>query len=371
MKKTNITPNDKYHYFFGYYDLQPYDKTGNMHLAHRVKFMDRLPNKTDVAEIGYIDVKQKKFIKISQTHAWNFQQGALLVWYESGKSVMFNDYDGEYITRIVGLDGKEIKRLPLALGAVSADRKKGLAINFARIFDFRPGYGYSNKKDPYFEVNTPCDDGIFLVDIESGNSKLILSYQQMKNAFEEKPFTDGKLVVNHITFSPSAKEFVFLLRNFPEEGKKWGTVLAVSDLDGNVRKLTNFQVNSHYSYKDDKTLAIWSGLPEYGVYFFDTVSGARTRLNNKMIDRGDIHVNYSPDKKFFIGDGYVEEGCVRSLYRYDFDTAVASKIFSVHSEPAANTDVRCDLHARFNENGSKISYDTTENKRREIVEIEL
>ena len=38
-----FTPDDGYHYFFGYYDLQPFDSTERFHLMHRVPFMDRLP----------------------------------------------------------------------------------------------------------------------------------------------------------------------------------------------------------------------------------------------------------------------------------------------------------------------------------------
>ena len=29
-----ITPDDGYNYFFGYYDLQPYDKDSKRHLVH-------------------------------------------------------------------------------------------------------------------------------------------------------------------------------------------------------------------------------------------------------------------------------------------------------------------------------------------------
>lgn len=371
MIRNTITPQDEYEYFFGYYDLQPYDETGALHLTHRVKFKDRLPTAQDVAEIGYIDVAKKSFHKIAETRAWNFQQGALLVWYESGKSVMFNDFDGEkYVTRVVSIDGQELACYDMPFGAVDKDREKGLSINFSRIYNFRPGYGYSNLKDAFYDENTPKDDGIFLVDMKTGEKKLLVSYEQMKTEFAEEPFTSGKLVVNHITFNPSGTEFVFLLRNFPKEGSKWGTVLAMGDLNGKIWKLTNFQVNSHYSFKDDETLAIFSCLPESGVYIFNVKTGEKTRIYNETLDCRDTHVNYSPDKTYFIGDGYTEAGEVRSLYRYDFKTKQADKLFSVHTEVMA-TDIRCDLHARFAPNGEKISYDTTENKRREIVECYL
>ena len=39
MQKRFITPEDKFQYFFGYYDLQPYDETNEKHLVHRVKLL--------------------------------------------------------------------------------------------------------------------------------------------------------------------------------------------------------------------------------------------------------------------------------------------------------------------------------------------
>ena len=76
-----ITPNDGYNYFFGYYDLQPYDKKSEKHLVHRTTFADRLQTKDDVVEIGYIVIAEKKFYKVAESRAWNFQQGTLLQWF--------------------------------------------------------------------------------------------------------------------------------------------------------------------------------------------------------------------------------------------------------------------------------------------------
>lgn len=61
-----ITPNDSYHYFFGYYDMRA---TGNginlRHLAHRVKFMDRLPDENDVCELGYLEDGYRHILAIN------------------------------------------------------------------------------------------------------------------------------------------------------------------------------------------------------------------------------------------------------------------------------------------------------------------
>ncbi|MGN1077006.1 MAG: hypothetical protein ACI4ST_00685 [Candidatus Gallimonas sp.] len=373
MKKVNLTLRRKEdeNYFFGYYDLQPYSSDNLFHLTHKTFFMDRIPTPQDVAEIGYLRTDDFRYVPVAQTRAWNFQQGAFLQWYEEKRSVIFNDFDGEnYISRIVDLNGTERKRFNRPFASVSLKSHSALSVNFSRIYDFRRGYGYCNLPDPWKDVTAPAEDGIFRLDLRTGKEDLLLSYRRMKELFEEKPFTDAKIVVNHVTFNPSGTKFVFLLRNFCESGKKWGTVLAVSDLFGNVVKLTGFEVNSHYSWKDDDTLMIYSGLPEWGIYFIDTTTGKRERLNDPLCDRDDIHCNYSHDRLRFIGDGYPQND-MRSLYYYDFRTKKSRELCKVYSVPVKDPDIRCDLHARWSRDDTRISYDTTENGVREIMQVVL
>lgn len=368
----NITPEDNYHYFFGYYDLQPFDKNGERHLAHRVSFADRIPKIGDIAELGYITIKDKVFHKVAQTNAWNFQQGALLQWYDED-NIIYNDFrDNKFCAVIKNVNNGEEKIICAPLANISKDRKWGLSINFARVWDFRPGYGYCNLKDEYYNQNAPETDGIFLVDIEKNTSKLIINYKQLTELFPEKPFCEMKLLVNHITFNPSASRFLFLLRNFPEEGKRWGTILITADRDGkNIKNLTNYEVNSHYDWKNDSEIIIYSGLPDWGVYFINDRTGEREKLDDDLINYDDIHCLYSPDRSCFIGDGYPNTGSSRYMMLYDFETKKSRAIVKVYSHPVDNTDIRCDLHNRFNLDGTIVSFDSYHSERREIMIFEF
>ena len=100
-----ITPTDGAHYFFGYYDMRA--TQGKRHLAHRVQFMDRIPEKEDVAELGYLE--DGKFFPFATTTAWNFQQGAMLQYhpflpdtvyynvFRDGKAVSAQELDAVYL----------------------------------------------------------------------------------------------------------------------------------------------------------------------------------------------------------------------------------------------------------------------------------
>lgn len=355
-----ITPQDGYDYFFAYYDLQPYDRSSKRHLTHRVRFHDRIPTAEDVAEIGYISLDDKQFHKVAESCAWNFQQGSLLQWFDDDH-VIYNDFrNGEFCSVIKHTQSHEERELCMPLAHLSADRKWGLSINFPRIWDFRPGYGYCNYRDRHFNEKAPDDDGIFLVDVQNNTAKLIISYSEMAKAFPEKPHCERKLVVNHITFNPSASRFLFLLRDFPErQGDKWGTMVITANRDGSdMHALTTYTGNSHYHWKNDREIMIYARLPEWGIYFIDDQTAEKRMLDDALINRDDIHCLYHPNRTCFIGDGYPGGTHYRDIYFYDFESAKSRKIAAIYSKDTGNTDCRCDLHVRFNPDGTLVSFDS-------------
>ena len=96
--------------------------------------------------------------------------------------------------------------------------------------------------------------------------------------------------------------------------------------------------------------------------------GDRQIFSGFQIINGDIHCNLSPDGNYIIGDGY-DFGGYRSLQGYSMKTGVARELLKAKTMPPACTDIRCDLHAQFVWGGKYISYDTTENGKREIALI--
>lgn len=369
-----INQEDGYFYFFGYYDLQPFDADDRYHLCHRVKFMDRLPLKDDVCELGVLDPDTKEFIKYSETTAWNFQQGAMLQWFVPNESIVYNVREGEgFNTEIKNIKTGEIKRLPLAVANISSDRKYGLCLNMSRIFDFRPGYGYSEVPDPFFDIKAPKEDGVFLMDMETGDYKLIINYADIIKKFPREPYTDCKLVVNHITFNPSGTRFLFLLRNFREGNAMWNTQLITSDLEGNMCPLSDYISNSHYNWKNDKQILIvtsHTGNTRDNLCLRDDFTGDTVMYDLPELHE-DIHCLYSPNQRYIIGDGYPIKEDYRKLWLYDTKENKAILLLSAYSYKAALGDVRCDLHARWNRKGNKITFDSNHNGARCVCEMDL
>lgn len=358
--------------FFGYYDLQPYDSTGKKHLAHRVQFIDRLPTKDDVCELGYIEVENGAFHKLAETTAWNFQQGAMLQWYRDDDHIVYNvrTSDG-FGTQIKNIVTGETRTLPLATANISKDGKWGVCVNMSRIYDFRPGYGYSDLPDPFYNENAPAADGITLMNMETGEARQIISYEDMIRSFPEEPYSSLKLVVNHITFNPSGDRFLFLLRNFFDGKTAWKTQALTSDLDGNLCKLTDYINNSHYHWKNDKEILIVSNeeMP-WKLKLIEDKSGKQYVFERPEFAK-DIHCLYSPSLRFISGDGYPDKEQYRPLYLYEPQTNDLQLLCRMYSIPPSVVDIRCDLHARFRPDGKKLSFDSTHLGYRCICEIDL
>jgi len=166
--------------FYGYYDLPAVDAATGRHLANRVPFRDRLPTAADEAELGIIPLNgDGVFRPFARTRAWNFQQGALLQWLGDGTGrVFYNDVhpDGHgYRGVLHDLATGRRTYTDHALANVSRDGRWGLAVDFDRLHDFRPGYGYAAQPDSRAKVAHPDDDGVWLCDLRTGTSRLVLT----------------------------------------------------------------------------------------------------------------------------------------------------------------------------------------------------
>lgn len=376
-----ISPAEKF-CFFGYYDLQPFDLNNKYHLAHRVDFMDRLHEKDDEAEIGIIELDTLKYVPIAKTKAWNFQQGAMLQWNPSkpDSEIIYNALiDGEYVAVTENINTGKKKYADRSVANVSKDGKYGLSINMSRLYDFRPGYGYASIPDPFFNENHSKNDGVYLVDMETGKSKLIISMQDIWE-FSGNFYggIDKKMVINHITFNPSANRFLFLPRDFHTPTKQvHDTAIITANLDGtDMYLLSDYGwYNSHYNWKDDETVMFYAkinGVERGGVlanYELKDLS-QECKMIGKDIFVRDNHMSYSADGKKLLWDSYPDADRMQSLAITNLENMQTKSLGRYYSMPSVCTDIRCDLHPRWNPDCTKISFDSTHEGYRGIYVID-
>ena len=184
------------------------------------------------------------------------------------------------------------------------------------------------------------------------------------------------MVVNHITFNETSDRFLFLLRNFPgKTGAGWGTTLITSDLQGNMHLVLRNRFVSHYCWKNgNQILAFCTPKDHPGLFLLDDLTNGYVQLKSPYPEGpfgGDIHCIFSPDKRYILGDGYPDADGYRPIFLYDTQTEKITKLLRSKSLMDSNWDIRCDLHARFNRQGDKISFDSTHNGRRCVCELEI
>ncbi|HBN85467.1 MAG TPA: hypothetical protein DDZ89_16680 [Clostridiales bacterium] len=376
-----ISPGDGF-YFFGYYDIPAFDDTGHYHLAHKVSFMDRLHQKGDEAQIGIIDIGTCKFECLDVTEAWNFQQGSMLQWNPKapGREIIYNKVvDDQYVGVVMDIHTGKKRYLDDPVANVSTIGDYALGINMNRLYDFRPGYGYAHMQDRFKEENHSDDDGVFLICMKTGKSKLILSLQEIWD-FSGGYFNgeDQKMVINHITFNTDQSRFLILPRNFPKPGERHKTAIITADLDGKeLFLLSDYGIQSHYYWKNPETVIFFSDGKELSCRMgeLNTYELKDRTYQGNIIACGafqkDHHMSYSPDRKRLLSDSYPSKNGMRMLSVYDSETDTNTYLGSFHSLPVTCTDIRCDLHPRWNKQGSAISFDSTHEGFRGIYMMDL
>ncbi len=374
------------HHFFGYYDKCPWSRDGRYLLAMQNSFLDRNPTRDDSLTVGVIDLHdaQHPFITVGKTHAWNWQQGCMLRWMppQEQRILIYNDLENNrYVSRIHDLDSHETRTFAHALYDIASDGRTAATLTFERITDTRPGYGYFGVPDPRADTLQPDDDGLYRVDMNTADRELIFSIAQAANFGNIKPDAGHKAWFNHIKFNPTGSRLLFLHR-WAESAvpghRGFQTRLFTINPDGTEPCCLIEDCGiSHFDWLDDTHIAIWlfalnadeSQSGEFTVAH--DRSGERSILGNSL-PRYDGHCNFSADRQWMLTDSY-PRGPKREqqLMIYNPTTDQRIDIGAFAAMPVTNESWRCDLHPRWNRDGSQICIDSTHEGTRQMYVVNL
>jgi hypothetical protein len=384
MAKWEVVPSVRIsegegHFFYGYYDNPAFSGNDRFHLVHRVSFCDRIQQPGDVAEIGMIDLENREFTKIGETTAWNFQQGSMLQWHPAAPDdeVIFNTTaDGQYRGTVLNIRTRAVRYLDRPVANVDPAGNMALSINFGRMFDFRKGYGYADVADAHRDQLHPSEDGIYSVHLRTGESRQILSLDEIWNyivtifAWEE-----AKLIINHITFNTDGTRFVFLARCVQPSNRRV-TALLTANADGSeMRCISTDELQSHYCWRDAHRLLMYGGNSRGNqLYLYEDIPFADPAVVDEPFFRHDGHCSYSPDRRWILYDSYPDKQRYRHLYLYHIAERKGVKLGSYYADPfftRTGADTRCDLHPRWNRAGTAISFDSVHENQRHLYYMDL
>lgn len=362
-----IDQSDNRPTFWGYYD-KPALNAGGTALYHKVPIGANPQNGRPV-EIWQTDATGKS-TRLAESRAWNWQQGAMLTWLDDDTFV-FNDYDARtrrYIARVHGLSGDTQSTVNMPVYSVS--NHKAVSLNFTRLAKLRPGYGYFNIACSSL-ADCPDDDGIWCVELKTGDTRLILSLRQIA-AFEHQPTMAGAVhKVNHLQFSPSGERFNFLHRWYDGSMKR-SRLLSASIAGSDLRQLLADDMVSHCAWIDDNRIICWArkhGMGDH-YYLLDDRHDAAPRTVGEDVLREDGHPSIFRSERM-LTDSYPNRSRLSSLLLYKFENAQLTVLGRFFSPVRYWGISRCDLHPRWNPDGRSLTLDSAHDGVRCVYKMTL
>ena len=369
-----ITFGPKYHWF-AYYDKQECDPTGRYVLSMQTDFQHRSPTGDDVIKIGMVDLEDGcKWIELGKSEAWGWQQGCQLQFIPGTDSkVLWNDKEGDnFVCRIMDIETREMRTIPRAVYALSTDGKWAVTTDYRRVNDTRPGYGYAGIPDPNRDVLAPEDSGIWRINLETGESELIISLAQIAaipNPLDD--YSEAKHWFNHLLYNTDGSRFEFLHRwRFPDSLRNaqyedvggFGTQMLTASAEGkDVRIIDPYNYTSHFIWKDAEHILAWTKLPEtgFGFYLFRDSETPDIRQIGKEQMPLNGHCTYlpAPYNDWILNDTYPDENRMQSVYLFHEPTGRRVPIAELYSPEAFQGEWRCDTHPRSTQDGRRVIMD--------------
>jgi len=312
------------HHWFGYYDKLQFDPSGRYVLGMEVHFEHRSPKADDVIRIGMIDRNEKnRWTELGLCGSWGWQQGCMLQWRPRSKTeVLWNDKGPKgFICRIHDVKTSKSRTIPAPIYTVASDGKSALSVDFRRLNDVRPGYGYAGFADPFAKELTPKDSGIWSVDLTSGKQKLLLSIADVAK-FGEVPddAKEGKHWFNHLLYNPDGSRFIFLHRWRPKGTKgTFRTRMLTADAEGkNLAVVDPSGHTSHFIWRDEKHILAWTKPQGKGVGFYlftDQKKDVEQVGKDVMTVNG--HCTYLPGNQWILNDTYPDKNRLQHVYLFN------------------------------------------------------
>jgi hypothetical protein len=343
----------KHHTFCGYYDINPFSHCSNYLLYHQLSIGSK------ITKLYIYDIKKKYHSYVASSSAFSWQLGARLQWFNSYKKQIFFNYRSQNSlkSKVVNSDGKLIRKYNHPLYSLSENKKLALTTNFCLLEKFRPGYGYLVK-------NYDNNNYVRVFNLKSENIILELRLQNFLQYFREKNYN---YYFNHLSWNKKSSYFLFyVVCTNPRISKVF-----FSDLKGNIFFSSSIEKISHHSWIDEHTIIFFGMVTsKYNFYIYNFKNKKLKSLKKNIFSQQDGHPNTINGKKIIV-DTYANNLSERFLYIIDMKNQSIKKLGSFYSNYKLKGSEKCDLHPKFSANSKKISVDSSHNKSKQVLILNL
>ncbi|PZP54507.1 MAG: hypothetical protein DI586_09720 [Micavibrio aeruginosavorus] len=320
-------------------------------------------------EIGYFDLSDKNpsFYPVTTSLSWNWQQGCRLQWFPNlDDHVIYNDYkNGKFISCLFNICQKEVvEEFHVPIYTLSPDGTYGLSLDFSQLHKFRPGYGYSNASIP-----SDSSTAVSHFDFTKREIQSLISYEMIRG-IEELKKVDGHTYINHLSYSPDGKRFIFFFITFNQGTRRTYLMTAKSDGSGLSLLIPEMQP-SHYAWKNSHEILITAKLPNGKIGYFivncDTQHYQKIENDHLSTDGHPSFIN-SQD---FITDTYPDRTGHQHLFVQNLSGSNYNSVGHFYLPPSFFGERRCDLHPRLSPDKKTVCVDVIQNGRRSMAIIPL
>lgn len=255
-KIIRVTDGPKHH-FFGFHDLLATNADEDKLLSLEVEDISRPPLPKEKAGVGYVDIESREYVRLGETNAFNYPQGARMQWIDNVHFIVNNQVGNHWGADIYDADARElVNSIDYTCHCLSKDKTQAFGINYARLHRLG-GYGYIGLDDQSADKETPKNDGIFVTDIGSNETRLLVSIDEVANCDSITSAHNGfHHYVTHLVLSPNGKRIAFLHRFFLADGGIRTRLMTVG-VDGAGLRCLACGFLSHFDWRDDTSLFIW------------------------------------------------------------------------------------------------------------------
>lgn len=355
-------------FYFGFHDITPFSYDDNYILANKLTIPFRMPRAGDILEVGFFPFNKNidTFTQIGSSRAWNYHKGCRLQWL--GKNhIIYNDtQEKQLVSKIHNFKTGEETMIPHAIDSASPCGRFATSYSYERLEKFMPGYGYAFiTDDSYLSEGTSVKTGIFLIDIATGEKKMIINLRDLAKLGPIDPSAPNHHhYVTHSLFSPDSRyiSFIHCWAKPNDARKRWIRLITYDTLGKKFNVSTTDDMVSHYVWNNKNQLLAYArtnnidshvlfsspSLKDYGRI-------AYPRLNF------DGHQSFISDDSF-ITDTYPDKFRMAHLYKVEMDGDSAKLIASLNSpkkyQSIDGSHWACDLHPRMNHAGNFVCFDS-------------
>jgi hypothetical protein len=340
-----------------------------------LEFHDRPPAGDDRAIIGLVELASGRFEPLAETRAWNLQQGTMLHWLPTDPDhyITYNDRQGDrYVAVLLDVHTGRKRILPRPISALSHNGGMALSLNYARLRSRRPVVGYAGLPDRFADQPHPAEDGIFRLDVETGEAEMAVSYQAAYRFLGcPHEMHAHNMWFNHTVFSPDDSRFCFLSRWNQKVGTIAQTVMLSADVDGSELRVVMEEGASHFDWRTPDELWVWARAEEGAHYYaVNERTGKREIVGRETLTRNG-HCSFSRDGQWLLTDTGPDENHDQTLLLWNVVEERRVDLGKFAAPLPFRGEIRCDLHPRWSRDERHICFDSIHEGTRQVYVMDI